>query len=316
MTNILKKRVFITGIYGQIGRYLVKILENNSIIFGLVKNKKDDPFFKECNIFNFNENLEDILKHVKPDIIFHLASLTNSEDCIKNKIQTLEINGILICKIVDIIKKLNYNTKIINASSCEIYKGNGTYEIKEDDLNYNPTHPYAFAKLLAHQMIKYYRNLENIWASNAVLFTTESPFRKDTFLIKKCVNHIKEWKSGSKKILKLGNISSFRNINHAYDVAKGLILISEQDNSQDYLVCSDIYLSVKDIIINLYKEADISLIQKCDNIFYVNDTPIIEFNYYNRNFEAQLNGNSVKLKNIGWKSNYNLQTLFKDLLEN
>ena len=206
--------------------------------------------------------------------------------------------------------------KIINASSCEIYKGNGTYEIHEDDTNYNPTHPYAFAKLLAHQMVKYYRDTDHKWTANATLFTTESPFRKDTFLIKKCVNHIKEWKSGSKRILKLGNISSYRNINHAYDVANALVLISEQDSGDDYLVCGDDYLQVKDIITKLYKEAGLKLIEDVEkNLFYTGDEIIIEFNSYNRTFEAQLNGKCEKLKNLGWKRIFGGDLFFKNLLE-
>lgn len=205
------------------------------------------------------------------------------------------------------------NCKIINASSCEIYKGNGTYVIKEDDINYNPTHPYAFAKLLAHQMIKYYREKENKWTSNALLFTTESPFRKDTFLVKKCTNHIREWKMGNKKILKLGDISSYRNINHAYDVANALIIISNQEKAQDYIVCGNNYLSIKDIIINLYKEGGLLLIEK-ENLFYTEEEVIIEFNSYNRNFsEAQLNGKSEKLDKLGWKRRFEGPQIYKNL---
>ena len=255
--------------------------------------------------------MEYVLKLINPDIVFHLASLTNSEECSKNKIQTLEINGTLICKIIE---QTRSDCKVINASSCEIYKGNGTYEIQEDDMNYNPTHPYAFAKLLAHQMVKYYREVDNRWTANALLFTTESPFRKDTFLIKKCVNHIKEWKSGYKRILKLGNISSYRNINHAYDVANALILISEQENGGDYVVCGDDYLSVKDIIINIYREGGLNLHEK-ENSFYIESEVIIEFNSYNRTFaEAQLTGKSKKLNKLGWTRYFSGNKLFKDLL--
>ena len=276
-----------------------------------MRNKVDDPFFDGCIIFDINQDLEYVLKLINPDIVFHLASLTNSEECSKNKIQTLEINGTLICKIIE---QTRSDCKVINASSCEIYKGNGTYEIQEDDMNYNPTHPYAFAKLLAHQMVKYYREVDNRWTANALLFTTESPFRKDTFLIKKCVNHIKEWKSGYKRILKLGNISSYRNINHAYDVANALILISEQENGGDYVVCGDDYLSVKDIIINIYREGGLNLHEK-ENSFYIESEVIIEFNSYNRTFaEAQLTGKSKKLNKLGWTRYFSGNKLFKDLL--
>ena len=123
-----------------------------------MRNKVDDPFFDGCIIFDINQDLEYVLKLINPDIVFHLASLTNSEECSMNKIQTLEINGTLICKIIE---QTRSDCKVINASSCEIYKGNGTYEIQEDDMNYNPTHPYAFAKYFSYKkMSKSYKRME------------------------------------------------------------------------------------------------------------------------------------------------------------
>jgi GDPmannose 4,6-dehydratase len=289
---------------------------NEYIIFGITRRYIQDSVFSKCIIFDYKTDLEYILSIIQPDIVFHLASISNSDECVKKPIETLEINGLLICKLIDIIIKLKYKTKIIHTCSCEIYKGNGTYEITEDDLNYNPTHPYAFAKLLAHNMVKYYREKNNIWTSNAILFTTESPYRKDDFLIKKCTNHIKDWNSGSKYILKLGNLNSYRNINHAFDVAKGLVLISKQDNGEDYLVCSNNYLSVKEIIINLYKHANIELTENInEGLFYNKGEIIIEFNTYNRTFDANLNGDSTKLKEIGWKPKFNSELIFKDLLK-
>ena len=261
-----------------------------------------------------------MLSLIQPEIIFNLASITNSEECIKRPIETLEINGLLICKIISIISKLNIKTRVINTCSCEIYKGNGNYIIQEDDINYNPTHPYAFAKLLSHNMVKYYRDMQNMWTSNAILFTTESPYRKDAFLIKKCVNHIKDWKSGKKTILNLGNIDSYRNINHAQDIADALFLISQQENGGDYLACSDIYLSVKNIIINMYKCAGIYLIENFEeNKFSFEGEILIKFNTntHNRIFiDTNLNGLPSKLKNIGWKAKFNKDILiFKDLIE-
>ena len=112
----------------------------------------------------------------------------------------------------------------------------------------------------------------------------------------------------------MGNISSYRNINHAYDVANALILISEQENGGDYVVCGDDYLSVKDIIINIYREGGLNLHEK-ENSFYIESEVIIEFNSYNRTFaEAQLTGKSKKLNKLGWTRYFSGNKLFKDLL--
>jgi len=165
-------------------------------------------------------------------------------------------------------------------------------------------------------MLQNYRIEKNICTSNAILFTTESRYRKDTFLFKKCANHIKEWISGKKNILILGNLNSYRNINHASDVSKALLLISKQEKGDDYLVCSEYYFQVKKLIIILYKIGGIELIENTkENKFYCNNEIIIEFAKYNRTFEANLNGNCKKLKNIGWEPDYNIEKLFKDLIK-
>jgi GDP-D-mannose dehydratase len=255
---------------------------------------------------------------IKPDIMFHLSSMTNADECAQNAITALQTNGVTVCEIADCIHKNKLQTKLIHTSSCELFKGHPTYIIQEDDDNFRPSHPYAYAKYLAHQMLDHYRVRLGCWVSNAMLFTTESKLRKPTFFFKKCVLHVQRWLKGDKQPLQLGSLDNFRNINHAEDVAAALVLISKQTDPQNYLVCGTLYHQVKHILLALYEHAGISLCENTPGVLSTQDNqPVIMYNPGNNNryFEANINGNCTKLYSIGWTPKYdNLSKIFDDLL--
>ncbi len=277
------------------------------------------------NINQQNMNISDFILMLKPALIFHLASMTNTDECNFNAIEAVKINGLMVCEIADCIYKNKLQTKLIHTSSCELYKGHQEYVIKEDDVNYKPSHPYAYAKCMAQQMLEHYKHNYNCWISNAILFTTESPQRKSSFLIKKCVDHIHQLKQNveNRSVLKLGNLHNYRNINHASDVAQALLLISQQDRPENYLVCNDLYYPVKTLITELYKQAGIELQElSLGTLSTINSegvsVPVIEYNCSStsRYFDANINGECRKLFEIGWQPLYTtLKTLFDDLLK-
>lgn len=325
-----KKPVVITGVNGQIAHYLIQQLQEQYAheynIYGLTRSFepiKDVLIFDQAILQRNELNISEYILMVKPAIVFHLASMTNVDECNMNAIQAIQINGLMVCEIADCIYKHKLATKLIHTSSCELYKGHGEYVIQEDDLNYKPSHPYAYAKCMAQQMLDHYKQQYNCWISNAILFTTESPHRKSTFLIKKCADHIKQWKNTTNcRSLQLGNLNNFRNVNHASDVAQALLLISQQSQAQNYLVCSSLYFSVKQLIIDMYKQADIQLIETTPGCLSIQTNqgeiqPVIQYNCStSRYFDANINGNCTKLHEIGWQPEYTtLKGLFDDLLQ-
>ena len=242
--------------------------------------------------------------------------MTNADECDQYAMDALEANGVLACKYADIIHRHRLATKYIHTSSCELYKGYGTYTVQDDDIEFRPSHPYAYAKCLAHNMLRHYRDIKGCWTSNAMLWTTESQYRKPSFLLKKIALHIKEWKAGNHTTLQLGSIQQFRNINHAEDVARALVLISQQETPQDYVTCGDTFVCIEDAIMQFYEYVELPLTKHADrNVFTHNDEIVIQYQQQNhRYFDANINGVASKLKLLGWKPHHDLQNIFKDLL--
>ena len=302
-------KMLITGCDGMIS-YYIKEKAKDYTLYGITKDPSSIP---ENNItkkrFNMNDikKLESYILNIKPDIVIHLASISNSSYALYNPIETLYSNGMLTAHICDIIHKNKLNIKLFNASSSEIFKGHVDYLVKEDDTNMNHNHPYSIAKIMGHSIINFYRNTYGLHCSNGVIFTTESERKRPEFLLNKVKAHAKDWKN-SKQPIKVGNLNSYRNILHAKDVASAVYTIIEQEKGDDYLICNDFSVKIYDLVIEIYKNNGIYLIDK-NNILYDSESGleviiIDEKNIGNDIAPTNIRGECLKLKKIGWKPQF------------
>jgi GDPmannose 4,6-dehydratase len=300
--------VLITGWGGQIAQYVKKELGAYEL-YGVGS--------QYGNGFVFSRDLLEIaLECIIPDIVIHLSGISNSEEAKDNPLKTLEINGLQCARICDIIQKRGWKTKLVNASSSEIYKGHINKCIEEDDNYYNNLHPYSIGKVLSHTTIQYYRKEYNLPFSNAILFMTESKLRNESFLLAKVKSHASGWSSSKNTVLTLGSLDSYRNINHAEDVASAIHIIINQDKGDDYLVCGKEHYQVLDIVKKIYEVYNIVLKGGCDDdILYdsCSGLPVIKINRRFRGLVTDIDGNSTKLANLGWRVKHTINTIIIDI---
>jgi len=250
---------------------------------------------------NFNK-LEDILSIIKPDVIIHLASISSSEYALNNPIETLKSNGLITSYLCDIIHRNKWHTKLFNASSSEIYKGHIDYSVKEDDHHMFHLHPYSIAKIMSHSIIDFYRTTYNLPFSNGVIFTIESHLKKPVFLLNKVAEHIRQWNNGNIQPLIVGNLSSYRNILHASDLANAIYTIILQDKGENYIISNDISHKVEELVVLLYSKSSIQLTKR-DNVFYENEIPVViiqDKRISSDTMPTNITGETTKLKNLGW----------------
>lgn len=267
---------------------------------------------------NNNKKLEHYLKMIKPDVIIHLAAISSSQYAFNNPIETLQTNGLLTANICHIIHKNNWNTKLFNASSSEIYKGHVNYIVEEDDANMFHLHPYSIAKIMGHSMVDFYRKTYRLPFSNGIIFTTESNKKKPVFLLNKVAQHIKNWKKGEVDILKVGNLDSYKNILHATDVANAIKTIVEQEKGDNYLICSKEKHKILDLVLKLYSQGGIEL-EKKENIFFEKETGlqvlVIENNQLGiDSMPINIIGNPTKLAALGWEPQISIDNILEELI--
>lgn len=306
-----KPKMIVTGCDGLIAKYVIDECKHEYSMYGICNREnivKNNDIIKYNFDINNYDNLKKMILSIDPEIIIHLAGISSSSFAYQNILYTLNTNGMVTSYICDIIHKYNNNIKLFNASSSEIYKGHVNYCVKEDDINMNHLHPYSIGKILSHTIIQFYRNNFNLCFSNGVIFTTESKYKRDDFLLNKLSKHISNWKI-DKKPIKIGSLESYRNIVHASDVSKAIKLIIQQNRGDDYLICnSNVQNSflVYELVEKLFKFADIELIKE-DNIIYNKKTMeeilIIEnINVGFDSYSTNINGYPQKLVELGWKS--------------
>jgi GDPmannose 4,6-dehydratase len=325
-----KTKVLITGITGQIGQYVREVFESCDIkscdiyeVRGISRQKIDnDPSIIVLDLCDTNA-LEKLLLEYRPDIIVHLAGISNLEECAADPIRAIEVNGHVTVNLCQIIYKNKLKCRLFNASSSEIYKGHISYTVKEDDEFYMPNHPYGISKLLGHSMVNYYRAVHNMPFSNGIIFTTESRRRTPAFLFKKVANHIKSWKAGSRTPITVGCLKSYRTLLHAYDVATAIEKICDQEVGDNYLICGDEHICVEDVVKEMFAVANIQIVATDTEITSADstsidrtstDSTIIKIQGSLRGTVSSIHGNCEKIKKLGWSPKYTIRYICEDHL--
>ena len=314
----LKPKLIVTGCDGMIANYVIERFSDFNL-YGIGKTERS--YSKNITKFYFDMNdyneLENVISIIKPLAVVHLASISSSHYAFNNPIESLKTNGLITSYLCDIIQKNNWNIKLFNASSSEMYKGHVNYTVCEDDNNMFHTHPYSISKIMGHSIVDFYRKTYNLPFTNGIIFTIESSLKKPIFLLNKVANHIREWNNNNKQPLTLGNLDSYRNILHASDVANAIYNIIKQENGDNYLICNDKSYKICDLVMLLYSKANINLI-KCENIFYEIKTgvPVIIIQENQITFDSMptnITGEAVKLKNIGWKPLVSIERILDEI---
>ena len=314
-----KDKVLITGCEGMISRYVIDEYKQTSNLYGFGHKHKNETPYSVITKFYFDvknrDELEVNLNIIKPDIIIHLAGVSSSIEAFKNPINTLELNGMSVAYICDIIHKNKWLTKIFNASSSEIYKGHIKYEVKEDDHNMYHCHPYSIAKIMGHSVVDFYRETYKLPFSNGILFTVESKHKVGDFLLRKITNHSKKWKKDYVPI-KLGSLDSYRNILHASDAAKAIKLILEQPSGDTYIISGNESVKILDLVSKVYSNNGIPITVK-DNVLYSDDKIVAVIENENNgidNVPIDIRGKSDKLHKLGWKQKYSTQDIINEII--
>ena len=136
------KRIFITGIKGQLGTTLDKYL---SSYFNVLNNQGD---LKNIDISDKSE-LKYIFKELSPDYIINCAALTNVDFCEQNKSNSYEVN---VNGIKNIISCITNDTKIIHISTDYVFSGNRNI-YNESDIP-NPLSYYGKNKLESENILR------------------------------------------------------------------------------------------------------------------------------------------------------------------
>ena len=257
------KTALITGITGQDGSYLAEILLKKKYIVHGIKRRtslfntaridhlyqspqeKNKKFFLHHGDMTDSSSLINIIQKTKPDEIYNLAAQSHVSVSFEEPEYTAQSDALGTLRILEAIKSLGLEnkTKFYQASTSELY-GNSPPPQNEKTL-FSPRSPYAVAKLYAYWITKNYREAYNIFASNGILFNHESSRRGETFVTKKIVSALVNYKLKKTECLYLGNLDSKRDWGHAQDYMLAAWKILQHKKPDDFCIGTGVQYSIR-----------------------------------------------------------------------
>ena len=294
--------------------------------------------------------------------IYNLAAQSHVQISFEIPEYTSLVDGIGTLKILEAIRMLSKEniekTRFYQAGTSEMF-GRVLETPQCETTPFNPQSPYACAKVYSHFLVKNYREGYNMFACNGILFNHESPRRGANFVTMKIVNGIKrlldqerqlekisimktsgthESVNGGKNsdiefnnmednldyVLILGNIDSQRDWGHAKDYVKGMWLMLQQNDPDDYVLATGYTCSVRQFIERCFKKFGKTIIWQGKGVHEVGKdqksgrTMIRISKKYFRPCEVDLLlGCPHKAEEkLGWKREYDLDGLIDDMFEN
>lgn len=254
----MTKSALITGITGQDGAYLAKyLLEKGYEVYGMYRRLSTPNFWRLQYLGIFEKvnlipgDLIDVGSMVeavhisKPQEIYHLAAQSFVGASFEQPIATGEITGLGVTRILEAIRQINPSIKFYQASTSELY-GKGHSGSLNEATVFQPSSPYAAAKLYGYWLTKIYREGYNFFACNGLLFNHESPLRGLEFVTRKITNAVAKIALGIQKDITLGNIDSMRDWGYAPDYVESMWLMLQQKEPDDYVVATNEAHSVKE----------------------------------------------------------------------
>lgn len=250
------KKALITGITGQDGAYLAKLLlDKDYEVYGFFRRVSSPNFWRLLSLGIYDKiklipgditDMASITKAIataEPDEVYNLAAQSFVETSFGQPLFTAQVDGVGIVMLMEAIKDINPNIKLYHASTSELY-GNSleTHSKNGDPLNekstFWPASPYAASKLFSYHMVRIYREAYGLFAVNGILFNHESPLRGLEFVTRKITNTLARIKLGLQDKIKLGNIYSYRDWGYAKEYVEAMWLMLQAEQPDDYVVAT------------------------------------------------------------------------------
>ena len=315
------KTAFITGITGQDGHHLSKLLLSKGYrVTGLIngqRNSAESSFrtlFPEVELFGGDltdfASLLKVIDQVSPDEVYNLGAISFVGLSFQQPELTANVTGLGALRMLEAVRQVGGNTGIrfYQASSSEMF--GKVRETPQTELTpFHPRSPYGVAKTFAHYTCTNYREAYGMFACSGILFNHEGEYRGYEFVTRKITSNIAKIKLGKQKMFTLGDLSPKRDWGYAGDYVEAMWLMLQQPVPEDFVIATGVTHSVQEFLIESLRCAGLS----ADIDKYVQyDSSLI------RPAEVDLLvGDSSKARNLlGWKSKIDFSKLVEIMIEN
>jgi GDPmannose 4,6-dehydratase len=314
------KKALITGVTGQDGAYLSKLLLDKGYeVHGLLRRSASadvvDSRLKWIGVAGkivlHDGNLTDlsglirVLNEIRPDEVYNLAAQSFVKSSWQQPLLTGTVTGLGAANMLEAVRLACPEARFYQASSSEMY-GLIQEPVQSETTPFYPRSPYAAAKLYAHWMTVNYRESFGLHASSGILFNHESPLRGIEFVTRKITDAAARIKLGLQDKVALGNLDATRDWGHARDYVKAMWLMLQQDTPDDYVVATGRTVSVKDFCRLAFAHVGLNM----------EDHVTVDQRFLRPAEVDVLLGDPAKAREkLGWKAETSLEDLVAEMVE-
>jgi GDPmannose 4,6-dehydratase len=312
------KTALITGITGQDGAYLAKLLLDKGYeVFGLHARRATDTLWRlrhlgvESSVKLLDGDLTDLssllraMEKSQASEVYNLGAQSFVGTSWEQPLLTSQVTGVGTLNVLEAIRIVNPKARFYQASTSEMF-GLIQESMQSETTPFYPRSPYGVAKLYGHWMTVNYRESFGLHASSGILFNHESPLRGIEFVTRKVTDAVARIKQGKQKELRLGNIDAKRDWGFAGDYVEAMWLMLQQDKADDYVIATGLTTTVRDMCTIAF--AHVGLKHE--------DYVVIDPLFYRPAEVEVLLGNPAKAKaKLGWVAKTDLATLITGMVD-
>lgn len=302
-------KALITGVNGFVGYYLSKYLvEKGYTVYGTVIEDNvtmDNVIIHKMNLLNKKE-VEETIKSINPDHIYHLAGQSAVGLSWKNPTLTIDVNVNGTINILESVRESNINTKVLIIGSSDEY---GIIKAEECPISeehpLNPSSPYAISKMTQEEIAKLYVKSYNMNLIMVRAFNHIGPMQSKNFVVSDFASKVAEIEKGAEPIIKVGNLESYRDFTDVRDIVRGYTMLIEKGKiGEIYNIGSGNSYKIQEILDILISLSSKNIKIEIDpDKLRPSDVPIIQCD------------NSKIKSHVNWDPEYDIKNTLKDTLD-
>ncbi|MDQ3269301.1 MAG: GDP-mannose 4,6-dehydratase [Pseudomonadota bacterium] len=264
------KTAIITGITGQDGAYLARLLlQQDYKVVGAFRRTSSVNFWRlselgiqdhprlqlvEHDLLDAGSGIRLVRQHA-PAEIYNLAAQSFVGVSFDQPVNTGLITGMGVVNLLEAVRLVDPSIRFYQASTSEMF-GKVQAVPQDEETAFYPRSPYGIAKLYAHCMTVNYREAYGIYGVSGILFNHESPLRGREFVTRKITDGVARLQLGQGEALALGNLDARRDWGFAGDYVEGMWRMLQAEASDTYVLATGRAQSVRDFVALAFRAVD------------------------------------------------------------
>jgi GDPmannose 4,6-dehydratase len=253
----MKRKALITGVTGQDGAYLARLLlDKDYEVWGTYRRTSTLNVWRldeldatsqvslVCMELTDPSSINDVIRRFQPDEVYNLAAQSFVPTSFQQPLYTGELDGLSVTRLLDSLRLLAPHARFYQASTSEMF-GKVQSVPQSEKTPFYPRSPYGVAKLYGHWITVNYRESYDLFACSGILFNHESPLRGLEFVTRKITTGFADVRLGHRDHLELGNLDAKRDWGFAGDYVEGMWRMLQADKADDYVLATGVTSSIR-----------------------------------------------------------------------